>query len=378
MTRQTTRRVLVAAMLGFAVLCMVVLLFLAKQRRQARPATRLPPPPVNARALAPDSSLDTPSGRPSHNAAAAQLQKAPQSPTVETPQGLASFIRQYSAGGGKAVNLYGAIAAMRLPERSWWRKGDLAALLALATDASVDASIRAVVMRLYLAGAADAELKANADLIQNTAIAETDDMAAAVLQGMAERSVSPAILIKHTLNAGGRSVPAKCHAWYAARLTEKGNSEYAALALAASDNGLTEASKVAFDYLAAGSFAEEVSSAPALRAKVKSLTTAVASLPAAAGPIDVANGDALIRAIPHVTGTDDATATLLVMVEEAANPEMRLSALEQLVGIHLGGEKDLSQDLRDIRNTIATLFQDPAAQLRAKVRLNRADQPATR
>lgn len=363
-------------MLMLAIVCIGLLLLLANQHRQTRPAARFPTAPVIERAPAPD--LNTPSGRPSHNAAGAQIQEAPQSPAVETPQGLASFIRQFSAGGGKAVNLYGALAAMRLPERSWWRKGDFAALLALATDASVDASIRAVVMRLYLAGAADAELKANADLIQNMAIAETDDMVAAVLQGMAERSASPAILIKHTLNAGGRSVTAKCHAWYAARLTETGNSTYATLALAASDNGLTEASKVAFDYLAAGSFPAEVSSSPEFRAKVESLTTAVATLPADAGPIDVANGDALIRAIPHVTGTDDATETLLVMLKHAANPEMRLSALDQLVGIHLGGQKDLSQELHDIRNAIATLFQDPAAQLRAKVRLNRANQSAAR
>lgn len=361
-----------------AIVGIALLLFLANQHRQARLDTRLPPTPVIERAPSPDSARNTPSEMLAHDVAGAQIREAPQSPPVDSPQELASFIRQFAASGGTAANLYQEIAAIRLAENGWWRKGDFGALLELAKDASVDASIRAVVMRVYLSGVSDAELRANADMIQNMALGETDDMVAAVLQGIAECSAPPETLIQHTLNAEGRSVAAKCHAWYAARLTQAGNSDYANLALAASGDGLTEASKVGFDYLAAGSFAEEVASSPHLRERVESLTTTVAGIPADADPIEVANGDAFVRALPHISGADDATKALFAMLEGAANPEMRLTALEQLVGIHLGGEKDLSQELHDIRNAIATLFQDPAVQLRAKARLNRVDQSATR
>ena len=293
-------------------------------------------------------------------------------PEAQSPQALAEYIRRFAASGGDANELYRKLATLRLQEQPWWRSGDgVSALLDLALEPRLGEDHRVIAVGLYLSAAPRAQIHANSATVQHLAIESTDKMASAVLQGMADRSVAPAALIKEILTSEARGTGAKCYAWYAARLTQKSVPEFADVALASSESGMTEASKVAFDYLANGSFSGQYVENSEFRQKTDALITAVQSLPPDADPIGLANGDAFIRALPHITPTDAAINSLFSLVQEAQNSEMRLSAIEQLVAIHLSGAQDLSQELHEVRNSISTLFSDPVKQDRAKLRLNR-------
>ena len=322
------------------------------------------------------SLVDVPSPSPSLRPGTSQ----PEATKSETPNSVAeltALIREFSARGGDAAALSQNLVGMRLTEKAWWRgASDFSALRNLTTDAALDEHFRNIAMRLYLAGAPDAELKKNADSVQRAAMAAEDDMVSAVLQGMAERSLPPESLIRYVLNAQDRGVGAQCYAWYAARLTNPRSLEYATRALSVTEHGFTEASKVAFDYLAGTSFASDLASSHALQQKIESHVADARNVPESAGAIEIANSDAFIRAIPSIMGAQPAMNTLFSLLEEASNPEMRLSALEQLVKLHLTGEVDLSNELHDIRNRVGELFSDPAKQVRAKVRLNRISKSA--
>jgi hypothetical protein len=314
------------------------------------------------------AQADVPSARPGTSASEVAKSEPPNSVAE-----LSALIREFSTRDGNAADLYKKLVAIRLAEKAWWRNDDFSALHDLTTDAALDEHSRALALRLYLSGAPDAELKTNADSIQTAAMAAQDDMVSAVLQGMAERRIPTDTLTKSTLTGANRGTGAKCYAWYAARLTQKDDAELARLALAPPSAAMTESTKVAFDYLASGSFQSQFVSDPRFRQGVEESARRVKSLQSDAGPMDLANGDAFIRAVPSILPADAAVDSLLSMLRETPNPEMRLSAIEQLVSIHLSGTLDLSQELHEVRNQISTLFSDPVKQDRAKLRLNRID-----
>lgn len=328
----------------------------------------------------PVSGVITPKAEPAavHAAAAPSAggQTTNQAPVNVEPvsvENLVAFIRQFAARGGNANDLYRQIAAMRPQGMDWWRSAsDHSALFDLATDLAVASEYRIVAMGIYLAGASEAELKENSKRIQKFAVDAEDAMVTTVLQGMAERSLAPQTLVEHALSSQQRGTGPKCYAWYAARLTQPKNLAYARFALAVPESNLTEASKVGFDYLANASFAEIFSANPELQDATQAASTRMKAIPPEAGPIEVANADAFIRAIPHIMKTDAAIDALLSVLNEASHPEMRLSALEQLASLHMSGAKNLSEELHEIRNRTAELFPDPVKQLRAKKRLNRA------
>lgn len=291
-------------------------------------------------------------------------------------QDVVGLIKQAAADGTSAADLYRKLAALGLKDRSWWRNAEeVSALLDLAADRSLADEYRTVAVGLYLAAAPQDQIVQNSNAIQQLASGGSDTMASAVLQGMADRAVAPVALTKEILSTATRGTGAKCHAWYAARLTQKNDPVLAGIALAATDTGMTEASKVAFDYLASGAYAPQYEADPGFRQKTDAMLGEVQALPAESDPIGLANGDAFIRAIPSITPLDTAVDSLFALVQEAQNPEMRLSAIEQLVSIHLAGSENLSQELHEVRNNIATLFPDPVKQNRAKKRLNRATAP---
>jgi hypothetical protein len=291
----------------------------------------------------------------------------------ESPEALADFIRRFAATGAGANELYSELATLGLKDRPWWRTADEAStLLDLASDLSVSEPYRVVAMGIYLASAPQPQLSQNSDSIQQIAIDSTDSMATTVLQGMADRSLTSATLTKDILSRATSGIGVKCYAWYAARRTQTNNTNLAATALAAADSGMSEASKVAFDYLANGSFTQQYTADVNFQQKTDELLAAIQSLSTTADPIALANGDAFIRAIPSITPAKIAIDSLFALAHEAQNPEMRLSAIEQLVSLHRAGTQDLSKELHEIRNQIAVLFSDPVKQARAKKRLNRA------
>lgn len=297
---------------------------------------------------------------------------SPKPSPADSPKALAEFIRQFATTGADPNALYRKLASLELKKRPWWRNAEeVSELLDLAADPSLAEQYRVVVMGLYLAAARQDQITGKADAIQQVAMGAGDRMASAVLQGMADRSVAPAALTKEVLTSDTRGTGAKCYAWYAARLTQKDDPELARIAITASESGMTEASKVAFDYLANGSFASQYAANPQFQQKADALLAAIQSLPAESGPMVLANGDAFIRAVPSITPTETAIDYLFSLLQEAQHPEMRLSAIEQLVSIHLSGAQDLSQELHEVRNQIAALFSDPVKQDRAKIRLNR-------
>jgi hypothetical protein len=341
--------------------------------RTTKPEGESKPAPVQetrgARVSNPDHS-DMQAARQEDNATPAKPTEA------DSPEALADFIRQFAAMGANANDLYRKLAALGLKDRSWWRSSEeVSALLDLASDASLVEEYRIVAMTLFLGAAPSAQINENSAAIQQLALGAGDKMASAVLQGMADRSLRPAALIKAILISETRGAGAKCHAWYAARLTQKNDMDLAGIAISATQSGMTEASKVAFDYLAKGSFGPKYASDSNFQKKTDALLLTVQSLPTNADPIDLANGDAFIRATPYIIPTDAAVDSLLSLLHGAQNPEMKLSALEQLVSIHLSGAKNLTQELHELRNQTATLFPDPVKQNRAKNRLNRITSP---
>jgi hypothetical protein len=349
---------------GAATLCglaAVILLFHSFAKRPVSSAITPEAGPVDVHAAAAPSE-----GGQTTNQAPVNVEPA----SVED---LVAFIRQFAARGGNANDLYRQIAAMHPQGMNWWRSAsDHSALLDLATDLAVASEYRVVAMGIYLAGASESELQGNSERIQKFAVDAEDAMVTTVLQGMAERSLAPQTLVEHALSSQQRGTGPKCYAWYAARLTQPKNLAYARFAIAPQKSDLTEASKVGFDYLANTSFAEIFSANPELKDATQAVSARMKAIPPEAGPIEVANADAFIRAIPHIMETDTAIDALLSMLNEANHPEMRLSALEQLASLHMSGAKNLSEELHEIRNRTAELFPDPVKQLRAKKRLNRA------
>lgn len=293
---------------------------------------------------------------------------------VVSPHDLIGLIRTFAANRGDVNALYREILSLRPQQQSWWRgSGDFSEMLDLAFDRSIDEEYRVAAMTVYLGAASQTQIIDNADKIQQFAANAGEGMASAVLQGMADRSVAPSALTKHTLTSKSRGTGAKCHAWNAGRLTQKNDAVLAEIALTAADTGMTEASKVAFDYLASGSYVQLYSVAPGFQQRTDTLLGTVQSLPADTGPMNLANGDAFIRAVPSIMPTPTAVQSLIFLLHEARNPEMRLSAIEKLVSIHISGAHDLSQELHEVREKIATLFPDPVKQDRAKIRLARID-----
>jgi hypothetical protein len=350
--------VIAAAALGIA--AVFLFFYSAPQHPQVSPdKARATEESVPAPAFAPAAPA------PSHQAAGGIA-------TAQSPEELAQYIRRYAQTGGDPAKLYGLLGSMRLSEQPWWRKAEeVSALLDLATDFSVPDQYRVVAMGVYLVAAPQAQLSANSDAIQQSASGGSDDMVSAVLQGMADRSVTPAALTRQVLSADNRGTGAKCYAWNAARRTQRNDPDLAKIAISAAQSGMTEASKVAFDYLATGSFAGQYTQDSDFRQVTDTLLRTTQSLPTNAGPMGLANGDAFIRALRGITPTTTTIDLLSSVLESAANPEMRLSAIEQLVSIHVAGESDLSRELHQVREEVATLFSDPVKQNRAKSRLNR-------
>lgn len=290
----------------------------------------------------------------------------------ESVEELSALIRKLSAQGGDTNALYARILAMRLPQKSWWRSAtDFSSLLALANDAAVSEAGKVVALRLFLAGVPKADLEKQSDSLQAMFSDASDLMIGVLLQGMADRHVSPSTLIQQTLTNPQREQNTKCLAWYAARLTDPANPTFASLAISDADAGATTSSKVAFDYLAAAPHSAQFAADPGSQKSVDKLVDKAISLPADAGIIEMANADALISALPKIMDENRAKETFFTLLESAPNPEVRLSALDQIIILQTSGKQDLSAELHSIRKNIRSLFPNDSMQIRANARLNR-------
>jgi hypothetical protein len=259
---------------------------------------------------------------------------------------------------------------MRLPEKAWWRSAtDFSSLLALATDATVSEVGRTAALRLYLAGVPKSELEKQADSLQATFSDASDAAVSAMLQDMADRQVAPRALILQTLDNPHRGESARCLAWYAGRLTDSSNAVLASRAISESASGWTVNSKVAFDFLAAAPHSAQFEGAPVLRQAVDDLVATAMKLPATAGIMEMANADAFIIALSNLMEEARAKQTFLSLLNNAPNPEVRLSALEQIVKRQINGTDDMSSELDSIRKNITSIFPDEAKQIRANALL---------
>jgi hypothetical protein len=128
---------------------------------------------------------------------------------------------------------------------------------------------------------------------------------------------------------------------------------------------------VAFDFLAAAPHTAQVTSSPVLKQKVDQLVGDAKKLPDDAEIYAVANTDALILAMPNIMEAVPAKEALFAILETAPNPEIRLSALEQIVKLHLSGTENFSVELEKAKATIPQLFPDTAKQIRANITLKR-------
>ena len=310
-------------------------------------------------------------GTPSATALPATASKSGDPESVEE---LSALVRKLAAQGGDANALYARIVPMQLPKQAWWvNASDFSSLLAVATDASVSDAGRGVALRLYLAGVPKAELEKQADSLQATFSGASDSLVGALLQDMADRQVSPRTLIQQTLTSPQREENTKCLAWYAARLTEPANPAFASIAISEAAGKPSISSKVALNYLAAAPHAQQLETDPASRKTLDHLVEIAMTLPVNAGIIETANSDAFITALPNIMAAARSKQTFLSLLHNAPNPEVRLSALEQIVKRHTSGSENLSAELGSIKKNIATLFPDSAKQFRANALLRRAN-----
>jgi hypothetical protein len=59
------------------------------------------------------------------------------------------------------------------------------------------------------------------------------------------------------------------------------------------------------------------------------------------------------------------------LLHNAPNPELRLSALEQIVKLHTNGIENMTTDLNAIKKNITNIFPDQSNQIRANAFLKR-------
>lgn len=261
---------------------------------------------------------------------------------------------------------------MRVTEKAWWRDAtDFSSLLDVARDESVNEAGRIVALQFFLAGVPQPELEKLSDNLQTTFSTASDSMVAALLQGMADRNVSPQSLIQKTLINPDRGENAKCLAWYAARLTDNTNPALASLAVQAGAAGTSASSKVAFDYLASAPYSAQFVADPVVQVSVGKLVEKAKTLPADASIMEMANADAMISAAPKIMDGNRVKETLLDLLESSPNPEVRLSALDQLIILQTNGTEDVSAELNQIKENIPDLFPDESTQIRANARLKR-------
>ena len=205
---------------------------------------------------------------------------------------------------------------------------------------------------------------------QEAAMGEADPVVALVLQELAEHGIPPRDLIRHVLTSDHRGVVVRCYAWYAARLTLPGDREIAAWALTGLDTEVTEATKTAFDYLAASNN-RWMHLRSDLDEAIHAWGERFQGVPADADPISIATADAYLRAVPSLLPAEVAVIKLSRLLDHAESPEVRLSALEQLVSLHVTGAAALASELQQVQHRLPELFPDPVKQVRAKLRLQR-------
>lgn len=290
----------------------------------------------------------------------------------ESVEQLSVLVRKLAAQGGDANTIISRIVPMQIPKQAWWRNAtDFSSLLAVATDAGVSEAARVVALRLFLGGVPKAELEKQADSLQSTFSGASDSLVGALLQDMADRQVSPRTLIQQTLASPQREENTKCLAWYAARLTDPANPTFASIAISEAAGKPSISSKVALNYLAAAPHAQQLETDPSSRKTLDQLVGVAMTLPVNAGIIEKANSDALISALPNIMATARSKQTFLSLVHNAPNPEIRLSALEQIVQSHLTGTENMAAELDAIKKNMQNLFPDPSAQIRANAVLKR-------
>jgi hypothetical protein len=317
-------------------------------------------------------SVSTKRQEPSITSAQVHVSKHQRADNIANAEELSVLIKRLSSQGGDANTLFKSILPMRIPEKPWWRgSGDFSSLLAVATDKTVSEAGRMVAIRFYLTGVSKAELEKQSESVQKMFSDASDPMVSAVLQDMADRQVPPRSLILQTLENPQRGENARCHAWYAARLTDSTNPAFAALAIREYKKGWTANSKVAFDFLAAAPHFEQFEAAPVLRQTVDDLVEHAKTLPATAGIMEMANADALIIALPKIMEGGRTKQALAELLHNAPNPELRLSALEQVIKLHTSGIENMTTDLNAIKKNITSIFPEQSNQIRANAFLKR-------
>jgi len=325
------------------------------------------------------SKQGEPSSTPAHKVSSGTPSATTLPATASTKSGdpesveeLSALVKKLAAQGGDANALYARIVPLQLPKQAWWvNSTDFSSLLAVATDASVNDAGRGVALRLYLAGVPKAELEKQADSLQATFSGASESLVGTLLQDIADRQVSPRTLIQQTLTSPQREENTKCLAWYAARLTDPANPAFASIAISEAAGKPSISSKVALNYLAAAPHAQQLETDPASRKTLDHLVEIAMTLPVNAGIIETANSDAFITALPNIMAAARSKQTFLSLVHNAPNPEIRLSALEQIVKSHSTGTENMTAELDAIKKNMQNLFPDPSAQIRANAVLKR-------
>lgn len=312
-----------------------------------------------------------------------QLQRpteAPSGPLTPSSQNdleslgeLISYLKSPDTQTKSADRIYSEIARMKVIQQPWWRNStDFGELLNFALDPKFSEDSQVVSLRLFLAGVPIEALQETADQIQKKFANSSDQLVSALLQDMADRKVPPKTLIRSTLADSSRGEHAQCMAWYAARLTDRADLELASIALAEPKGGFSTTSKVGFDYLAAGPVSEQVNNTPSLRRMADEHLMEIMKLPVSAEIIELANADAFIMAIPNLMDSERSHLVLLEILHNSPNPEVKLSALKQIVKCEVHSDQELSRDTGAIKKNISTIFPDQVKQIRALAILNRS------
>ena len=316
------------------------------------------------------STQQVPAVSPSASALAASVAKSDDPESVEE---LSTLIRESATQGGDLNALFARIVRMQLPKQAWWVNAtDFSSLLAVATDTTLGNDGRELALRLYLSGASKSELEQQSATLQGIFPEASEEIVSAIMQGMAAKGVAARSLIETALTDPERSEAIKCTSWNAARATMPADPRLVALAIEASASGASLSSKTALDYLASSPDSAYLGSNPMVQdAAIKLLANAV-NLPHDAKKIELANADAAVLAMPQILEQGQVKAALLNLLHNATNPEIRLSALEQLVAQSTKNPSHYAAEIASTKKNLSSLFPDPSTQIRATAYISRA------
>ena len=196
-----------------------------------------------------------------------------------------------------------------------------------------------------------------------------DQLIGRLSQLLAERGVPPQKLITAILNDDTRGEAARCHAWYAARMTKTYSADFIESAIKNAQSFHGPSAKMALEFLEGLPLSAKAEiNENRVKELLFELGRGARELPADAEINQVAISITAVNIAPKFADDSEVIPFLRDIVMGAKNNNVKISALDALI---LFPHKSISKELETISQNLATLFPDEGERLRAASRINR-------